>query len=73
MASSTSTQPWDTENRQGPELAATAVVRDTCKTLAVMVRDKVNHPLPILLLRTGDLLALPVFTDTSVHLSSNAS
>ena len=60
-------------SRNSTQLATTAVVRDTCRTLAAILKDTAVHPLPILPEISKDLLALAIFTDASGHLSSNPS
>ena len=61
------------KSRDRTQLATTAEVRNACRTLAAIVKDTADHPLPILLQISQDLLALPIFTDASGHLSSNPS
>ena len=61
------------QNRNSTCLAISVEVKDACRTLAAIVKDSAEHPLPILLKTSEDLLALPIFTDASGCLTSNPS
>ena len=60
-------------DRNATCLPITEELKDVCRTMAVIVKDTVDFPLPILLKTFKDLLALPVFTDASGCMTSNPS
>jgi hypothetical protein len=70
IASHTASKRHD---RNATCLPITEELKDVCRTMAAIVKDTVEYPLPILLERFKDLLAMPVFTDASGCLNSNPS
>ena len=50
-----------------------AGLKDTCRTVAAIVKDMASNPLPILAKRSTCMLAVPVFTDASGDVNGNAS
>ena len=61
------------QDRDTTWLPITEELKDDCRTMAVIVKDTMEHPLPILLETFKDLLAIPVYTDASGCLNSNPS
>ena len=61
------------EDREATHMATTDVLKDTCRTMATIIKDTASNPLPILVKRSRCLLAVPVFTDASGDLQGSAS
>ena len=61
------------QNRNNTCLTTTRELQEVCKTIAAIVNDTAENPLPILLKPSKDLQALPIFTDASGCLTSNPS
>ena len=54
-------------------MVITDLLKDTCRTVAAIVKDTASNPLPILVKRSTCMLAIPVFTDASGDVQGNAS